>query len=307
MIAIKPPDEAEALAWFEETLRLNGRPKVPQRVYKFLSPKADFFETNLRSAIVDSSVYLNSRSEFNDPFDTATLCEPGTLEDQVQHLRELSERNGDDLHKNESKLRTFASEFFRDGCFDRDTQQNLARIGICSLTTEIENLLMWAHYADSHRGVALIFNMHNELAHFDAIPVRYQEQFSRISPSTYAIDRMLFYGPLHKGADWRYENEWRILGPQRAGEQHVFHKSLLWGVVHGMHCKMETKKLVAELALERIKAGMSVLHLYDAKPRVGEFALDFFEDVPVKRPHPIDFRKTLPVPPTIVGTTKPSR
>lgn len=116
---------------------------------------------------------------------------------------------------------------------------------------------------------------------------------------------MLFYGPLHKGADWKHEKEWRVIKPLEAEASYNFHHSLFWGVVHGMECEESTVKLVGKLALERMKAGMMPPHLYDARHRRGEYALDFFEKIPVKRPHPIDFKKPLPTPPRIIRGRPP--
>lgn len=300
MIPSRPPSKAEALAWFEETMRQNGETSPPKRVYKFMSPASPHFKENMRNAIVGSTLYLTPRAYFNDPFDTSVACDAGTVEAQHEYLREISSRNGDGVADDAEAFETLASEYYRDDCFERDIQHNLASIGVCSLTAEVENLLMWAYYADSHRGVALIFNMDTERAHFDAVPVRYQEHFSRIGPSVLAIDGMLFYGPLHKGADWRHEKEWRIVKPQEAGSQFLFDWSLLWGVVHGMRCEQETMQFVASLCLERIKAGMPPLHLYDARPRQNAYGLDFYEAIPVKRPHPINFKEMLPTPPKII-------
>jgi len=300
MIKVRPPTEAAALAWFNETLRQNGEDKPPLRVFRFLSPKSEYFEKNLRDAIVHSSLYLSPKKVFNDPFDTSVFCDLGTTDQQRQFLCELSVRNRDALDVNSEDFRQLAASYFGDGAFGRDIERNLGEVGICCFNPDVENLLMWAHYADAHRGVALIFNLHNDVAHFDALPVRYQKHFSRICPTANAIDDMLFYGPLHKGADWKYEKEWRIVKPLEAGGTYSFHHTLLWGVVHGMRCEERDIKLVGKLCLERIQAGMLPLHLYDARHRPGEYALDFYEAIPVRRPHPIDFKKPLPIPPKII-------
>lgn len=301
MIPARPPTTATAIAWFEDTLRHNGIDGLPLRAYKFLSPKSDFFETNLRNAIVGSSLYLTPREAFNDPFDTTAACDLGMPEEQREFLKVLSERNGDGLHEDLSELEEMRSLFYKSGSFERLVQGNLGKIGICSLSAEIDNLLMWAHYADSHRGVALIFNMHNELAHLDALPVRYESHFSRISPSSRVIDELLLYGPLHKSANWKDEKEWRIVKPMKAGMQFPFHPSLLWGVIHGMRCEEPVIQLISKLCLERINTGESVLHLYEARPRPREYALDFYEVIPLKRLGPINFREPLPLPPEIIA------
>ena len=305
MYSTRPLTKEAALAWFNETLRQNRDTTLPPHVFKFMSPASPHFEENMRNAIVGSSLYLTPREYFNDPFDTAVACEMGSEAEQREHLREMSIRSGDDLNDDPEAFEYMASTYYQEGCFERDTQSNLARIGICSFTAEVENLLMWAYYAESHKGVALIFQMHNAQAHLDALPVRYQEEFSRITPSIRAIDEMLLYGPLHKGADWRHEREWRIVRPLEAGKQFPFDWSLLWGVIHGLRCEQATKTLVAKLCIERMKLGRPPIHFYDARAVAGAYGLEFYEDIPVKRPKPINFKEPLPVPPKIIRTPIP--
>ena len=294
--------EAAALAWLEETLRVNGESDYPSHVFKFMSPASPFFEINMRNAIVGSSLFLTPRELFNDPFDTTVACDLGTEEERRAHLREMSIRSGDNLLEDPEEFEHMAATYYQDGGFRRDTENNLGRIGICSFTAEVENLLMWAYYAESHKGVALVFQKRNERARLDAVPVRYQEEFSRISPSPRALDEMLLYGPLHKGSDWRHEKEWRIVQPLEARKQFSFDWSLLWGVIHGIRCEEPTKKLVAQLCVERMKLGRPPIHFYDARAIPDAYGLEFYEEIPVKRPMPIDFKKPLPIPPRIVKT-----
>lgn len=305
MYATRPMTKAAALAWIEETLRVNGEPTRPGHVFKFMSPASPFFEANMRSAIVDSSLFLTPKELFNDPFDTAVACDLGTEDERREHLREMSMRSGDDLLDDPAEFEHMLATYYQDGGFRRDTENNLARIGICSFSAEVENLLMWAYYAESHKGVALIFQMHNARAHLDAVPVRYQEEYSRITPSIRALDEMLLYGPLHKGADWKHEKEWRIVQPLEARNQFPFDWSLLWGVIHGIRCEESTKKLVAKLCIERMKLGRPPIHFYDARKVTDAYGLEFYEEIPVKRPLPIDFKKPLPIPPRIIKTPIP--
>ena len=305
MYAIRPMTGAAAIEWLEETLHLNGESTHPAHVFKFMSPASPFFEENMRNAIVGSSLFLTPRELFNDPFDTAVACDLGSEDERRAHLREMSARSGGNLLADPEEFDYMAATYYQDGGFGRDIQNNLSRIGICSFSAEIENLLMWAYYAESHKGVALVFQMHNSQAHLDAVPVRYQEEFSRITPSIRALDEMLLYGPLHKGSDWKHEREWRIVQPLEARKQFPFDWSLLWGVIHGTRCEQPTRRLVAQLCIERMKLGRPPIHFYDARAIPDAYGLEFYEDIPVKRPMPIDFKKPLPIPPRIIKTPIP--
>jgi hypothetical protein len=91
-----------------------------------------------------------------------------------------------------------------------------AEFGILSLAMTADNLLLWAHYADEHRGLAVeidpddaAFNRHaRQGAEFQlARPVRYNAERPQI-PET---DEILFEHFFAKSPHWAYEQEYRIV------------------------------------------------------------------------------------------------
>ncbi len=99
-------------------------------------------------------------------------------------------------------------------------------LGILSLTTVPDNLLMWAHYADSHAGVVMEFNGDHaffskmlpefplsdfEVAYTNKRPV-IKIQKNHLTEHALKVEllRALF---LTKSIDWAYERELRILRP----------------------------------------------------------------------------------------------
>ncbi len=91
-----------------------------------------------------------------------------------------------------------------------------SNIGILSLTERPDNLLMWAHYAASHEGLAIGFNSehpyfnapkspNDELRHLRQ--VTYRQSRPKMSMTNFSgIDILLV-----KSTHWAYEREWRIL------------------------------------------------------------------------------------------------
>ena len=91
-------------------------------------------------------------------------------------------------------------------------------IGILCLSESAENLLMWAHYADSHRGFVIEFderspffdcrvNSEDELRHLRKV------LYSPTRPSLTLADVDDFALFMTKGTDWKYEAEWRMIVP----------------------------------------------------------------------------------------------
>ena len=91
-------------------------------------------------------------------------------------------------------------------------------IGILCLSESAESLLMWAHYADSHRGFVIEFdelspffdrrvNPDDELRHLRKV------SYSPKRPSLTLADVEDFAPFMTKGTDWKYEAEWRMIVP----------------------------------------------------------------------------------------------
>jgi hypothetical protein len=109
----------------------------------------------------------------------------------------------------------------------RDIQERFgARWGILSLSDTPTNLLMWAHYADSHRGFAVELDGLSEFFHRGSPPSVVGHPIA----VTYARDRpaLTMYTPeptreffddairgalLTKSVDWSYEREYRVIFP----------------------------------------------------------------------------------------------
>ena len=91
------------------------------------------------------------------------------------------------------------------------------RYGILSLSRIHDSLLMWAHYADYHRGFVIGFDEGN--AFFKGAepvsglqrlsPVEYKEKRPVLSPSTHNTPHIFF----RKSPEWSYESEWRLIRP----------------------------------------------------------------------------------------------
>jgi hypothetical protein len=92
-------------------------------------------------------------------------------------------------------------------------------IGVLALSEKCDNLLMWAHYAQSHTGLVIGFDGQHEYFHQQLGPsdefrhirkVRYSDLRPTIDLTTVedATDILLT-----KSIEWSYEQEWRMMRP----------------------------------------------------------------------------------------------
>jgi Protein of unknown function (DUF2971) len=109
----------------------------------------------------------------------------------------------------------------------------IQNIGVFSLSGTNDDILMWAHYADSHRGFCIEYSRTpDNILGKQAYPVIYQENLPSLSVQDVArepdgLHKLL----LTKSAHWIYENEWRVLGkPDKALQFPCEIKSIIFGL-----------------------------------------------------------------------------
>jgi len=88
--------------------------------------------------------------------------------------------------------------------------------GILSLSMTADNLLLWAHYASEHRGVAVEIDPRDR--EFDRHTSQYrnferagQVRYSAVRPRIPETDEILFEHFFVKSPEWAYEQEYRIV------------------------------------------------------------------------------------------------
>ena len=92
-------------------------------------------------------------------------------------------------------------------------------VGILSLSEDVSNPLLWAHYADAHKGLALEFEAHHayferrrsdedDLYHLRPVTYAHRTSEGRTLSDLDGNDLLVTKAPT-----WSYEAEWRMLVP----------------------------------------------------------------------------------------------
>ncbi|PWV45922.1 DUF2971 domain-containing protein [Chitinophaga sp. S165] len=177
-----------------------------------------------KKTLTDSEVFLSSPDQFNDPFD-ATFpfrykeedLTPDNIFKKLYELgkREWPEMKDEELHQlcyeRQMSVDFTADAFWMDEYPSWKADIN-AKFGILCLTKSKDNLLMWSHYGDSHRGFCVGFNP--EIL-FDCIqgqlgPVIYSNDFPVLGlfdNTQEGLTRIL----CTKSEHWQYEDEHRFV------------------------------------------------------------------------------------------------
>ena len=191
---------------------------VPDILYKY----RDWTNINHKKLISRQELYFPKPSEFNDPFD-------GNIPVRWDLLtyEECLEKNLDILNivhkdKDQRLLRQYAKEvtdgkkMWHPDNLAKERPEQLEKwnsiIGLLSLTSMPDNILMWSHYSNNHTGFVIGFDTNSLITDYDfdyIEPIVYQTQYPTIhglDDNTKQFHKKFFC----KSALWDYEKEWRI-------------------------------------------------------------------------------------------------
>lgn len=187
----------------------------------------------LYSLLLDSKLWFSTPNEFNDPFDLRFISGLQTNKRQKDSaINNLIIQLSDNKIKfNKSKVRQALQKQSKMVDFDKRVNDIIVNdfqtLGICCFSKTIDNILMWSHYADSHKGVCLEFDFRiDDPLKRHLRKVSYSWDFPTIT-SLFDYEK----GVITKAKCWHYENEYRMI--HQTPGLHKFNKSSLKGIIFG--------------------------------------------------------------------------
>jgi hypothetical protein len=225
----------------------------------------------VRQILVEHQLFFPSRRCFNDPFDCVVpsfLEIPGTiLERSVEEFVERKFPNAADAEKVRMMTKLISVNSLEG--LRRDLQNDVDGAGILCFCRVRDDILMWAQYADKHRGLCFEFDGSANCLFFgDAQPVEY-EDYTPI-PLGENNNRQMTRIILTKSKHWSYEREYRIVRPAKAGTRLHYPVELLTGIIFGCMMPRDVRELVKQWA----KEGDCRVAFFEARPKAAEFGLD---------------------------------
>lgn len=211
--------------------------------------------------------------DFNDPFDCGLTVADDAIEESVRHALDRAARDaGVDVQTLSSEAWDVTPEDV--AAYKRYQAQLLGvsdSIGLLCLSERHDDLLMWSHYADRHRGFVLGFERSPEnIVGRQASPVVYQQAYPRLSlvdfdPKTNPQSAEILW--LTKSVHWAYEREWRLLA-QEGGRSYTLDAAIC-SVVFGMRMS-DSDRVAARSAL----AGLDTVQWHKAVRSSKSYALE---------------------------------
>ncbi|GKV88500.1 DUF2971 domain-containing protein [Pectobacterium carotovorum] len=251
-------------------------------MYKYLPPERI-------DVLINKMICFNNPHNFNDPFEFHALFEQGSLINNLENI--IGEMNLLDQMDDEIKLiysrlsqdkqKEISQKFLpvmkslvekfkptiinsANQVYEDFNKKFVDFTRVLCLSEKKDNLLMWGHYADSHRGFVLEFDVKNSFFNqrrtqnddFGYLrKVNYKKDVDILDPVSGNLSRHF----LSKNQDWEYESEWRMLLPAHQANKKIEHSGLVFDLFSFPACMIKSVILGCKATNEFEKNIMTVL------------------------------------------------
>ena len=232
---------------------------IPPSLYKYrgIPPSSDSTgRRRLEDLLVENKLWLATASSFNDPFegrvDYVVPYRGAQLRQAMEHkYRELGFKSGD-----ARRMVKTADVADPSRIVERSRAASvrvLETIGICALGTNPSSPLLWAHYADNHRGLCAQLRPSHDLRALLANEVEYNDDYPVADDMFGSVEDRTLIPFLRKSLDWAYEEEWRIVAQDEPNTFRHFNPVAMSAVILGMRTSDADKTYILELMEERCR------------------------------------------------------
>lgn len=206
----------------------------PPRIYKYATANQRTLD-NISKKII----YFQDPLHFNDPYD----CE------LTMKIRELTSEDQRKLDQYNSTRKTPENPKEKEPYLLKDITQIMGHVrGVCCFSSVNDDILMWSHYGDMHKGIVLEYNTVHDPFKW-ARAVNYVVEYRSFDLLKYIFDEIdleEYVSPAYiKAKQWEYEKEWRIL--REISGTYEYSESALTGVYFGARSSPDTEKAVRSL------------------------------------------------------------
>lgn len=183
---------------------------APAFLYKYYDDKPEKL-----ASVEKQKMWYSAPCNFNDVFDCdISIDEAGVFNSTLQMIPDKrGVRPGSQMWRN---LRQTVNKEI--SSLKTAFERLKTTVGISCLSESSDSLLMWAHYANNHRGICVEYELIeiNTQLGFTPVPIIYSDQKARltsINPDTIDVDStgMFIESLTSKSPEWSYEKEWRII------------------------------------------------------------------------------------------------
>jgi len=241
--------------------------QLPQYVYRMRNVNRYLFDS-----LINGEMWFSNPSDFNDPFDCdINMKIRNSSQEKIQNYfdKYLIKHFTTNELSGVNKPKITREEF--ETLINKVAKKVTKRKGIACFLSNCENLLMWAHYANSHKGISLKFDILEDTNFFSpakkVIYTKEYPEYDYLTNKNDFVNQMFFT----KSEEWEYEGEVRILKDKSGNYE--FNSNSLKEVIFGCKISDGDKKTLIKI----IKNYYPNTKLLQATKNESKFGLEFNE------------------------------
>jgi len=212
-------------------IALHQQMRLPRYVYKYCS-----FSVNSISALAKGALWFSSPEQFNDPFEFRLRPPLDTIKANIDSWG---------ITMTEDELKQLGLD-----CLSIFNPLKKDK-AVCCFSQEPDNILLWTHYGQEHRGFCLRFDVQKDIDFFTPLlPVIYKKEYAPavLNEKPGEILEQLYQ---RKSIDWSYEKEVRVI--KDCPGLKAYRRESLIGVYFGCRTSTEDKETIRELLKTDVK------------------------------------------------------
>lgn len=252
--------------------------EIPPILYKY----RDSNNKDHLDILQNKRLWFPSPKSFNDPFDCKIPLnfrefadKPALAEKYAQDIIDKYPYLKADLGNNVSPAKIIQSNLIKLDWLiqhEKDLVDQLNKdISIFCLSEEFNDILLWSHYGNCHKGFCLGIDYEKLVASSTFAtggPVHYTNIYPIISPSTYGTDQ-IYIQTFYKSLHWSYEKEYRLL---KMKESNIY-VDINPDVIKSIYLGLEIEKAQKDIILDLCKKNFPNVEIYQMTKDNKKFAL----------------------------------
>lgn len=224
-------------------------------LFKYRSLAPPFGRDFLTNVIQNDRMWWQSPLAFNDPFDCHPVLIFGENAGQRVAFAKRASKNLKSIPR--QQRRSQARELLKKRPEEHEASMTaafrewMADTSVTCFSDVCDHPLMWAHYADSYRGVCLIFREQIGPDPWVAFEVTYSKERPTVNFAGPDRNEVITMGLLNKSDLWSYESEYRMIDYRSKPGFRPLPRNVLVGVIYGARMSESDKEFVGKLSAAR--------------------------------------------------------
>lgn len=228
----------------------------------------------LYDLLINNEIWFSNPFSFNDPFDCNLTIDCNNTPEQIRKYYKIA--NWKKSAETDKQIQRLIATSFQDKeAFQKKineiSKKTIGKLGLSCFTQTKDNLLMWAHYTEDHKGVCLEFDHTKDEAFFTPFKkvtyVKAYPIYNYYNDKNNVVAQLM----LHKSSHWKYEKEIRLI--KKKSGIYSFNPESLIGIYFGDRTSEEQIQTILKLVRERQKYNQT--KFYKARIHTNDYKLIF--------------------------------